>query len=340
MGPRLHELLKTSFDFRWNVSSARSVHLFCKEVNDSSHFDLELFDLTAASVSRCPLYDGTLPFDGHLSVNMKSSATVRSGFYFAGAAVRTRRHKPLPPLESRPSCTEGGLSYVNWLFGSKATRCAPTAEDVKDLAQLKSLWTSVKDMQSFALDEMGILMDQRQWSSWISKELECKRTAMSLNEKGYIEYFKGVASSVTGPDASLPKPVSTSSTLGEGDITTGLVLGPRKKTTLVSLVAQSPNPNTTTTINPNIDPDPPTNLDDDLDPTTINPITVYRTVYSRKRRSCDTFRTRNNVFQRRRRILRNFKFRNMSEDVVNRIASIENRQDRNRAKNDWLHSQM
>ena len=67
---------------------------------------------------------------------------------------------------------------------------------MKDLVKLSSLWSSGVDMQTFCLDNLAILRDEKQWNSWIAKTLAGKRAAKALNAQNYKDYFKTVAPSV------------------------------------------------------------------------------------------------------------------------------------------------
>ena len=81
------------------------------------------------------------------------------------------------------SATE--LEYVNWLYGSSANHCKPTASDVKYLSQIPALWTNAVEMQIVGLKDLGVLMDERQWSEWMAKHLKGKRAAKALNSAQY-----------------------------------------------------------------------------------------------------------------------------------------------------------
>ena len=72
------------------------------------------------------------------------------------------------------------MEYSNWLFGSTTKRAEPTQQDVDTLVKLKSLWKDPEKMQTFCLNELEILMDTAQWSSWISKTISGQRAAAGL----------------------------------------------------------------------------------------------------------------------------------------------------------------
>ena len=211
--------------------------MFCEEVLSSNHFDMYLHDLAAVSVMRSPDYSSQVPYQGHIGVRI-GQVNVRSGFYYAGVAVRKRRGKSPPRIQDRPPATSSSLEYANWLFGSRCTRCWPTKQDVQDLVRVKSLWQNPSELQTFALDELGILMDQKQWSSWVSTQLEDKRVSTVLNNRRYKQFFQSVTPSVVSTPSqttSLPRVPCSQTTLIGASVNTATLMGPRKTNTTLNL---------------------------------------------------------------------------------------------------------
>ena len=204
MGPRFHELMKNHFDFRWNVDRTRDasavtheVQFMTAEVQAAYHYDLAIFDVASASALRLNNYGDTVPpLHHHRFVNTSKHATIRCGFFYEGVAVRARRGLPPPPLSERPHVTSTSMEYANWLFGSSAKRSEPNQEDIKLLAQVKSLWTDPEKMQTFGLDQLEVLMDTARWSEWSSRQLAAQRACSGLSKMKYKSYFNLVAPKV------------------------------------------------------------------------------------------------------------------------------------------------
>ena len=221
MGPRFHELTKNQFDFRWNVDRTRESSEVSPEVKTSHHYDLWLFDIIASSVRRVNNYgESESPLHRHRLVDTSEYAKIRGltidtlltyplihhspihrplivgGFYHEGVVVRSRRGLPPPPLSERPPVTSTSLEYVNWLFGSKATRVEPTKQQINMMSKIENLWKDSKLMQDFALKSLDVMKDSSQWSLWISRKLCGHRTSSELNKSKYKSYFKSVCPTV------------------------------------------------------------------------------------------------------------------------------------------------
>lgn len=180
---------------------------------------------------------------------------------------------------------------------------------------------------------MGILMGLKQWTTWVTKQLEGNRAVKSLNQKGYVQHFKQVAPSVVANDNHMI-PLSRGSVGGQelhhSTITTGSLLGPRSETTIVPL-------NTHQVIIPTMS----TNTNSTVSSThTVDTNTITNTQKSQKRRSKDTYRHRDNMLQRKRRILQRDRFKNMPPELTEKIASITDRTIREKPLHTWLKSQV
>ena len=283
---------------------------------------------------RLPTYDGRVPYQGHTGVQI-GQVHVRSGFYFAGVAVRKRRGRGPPLIEDRPPATASCLSYANWLFDSQSTKCWPTKQDTIDLARVKGLWRSPAELQTFGLEQLQILMDQKQWSSWVSAQIEGKRASVTLNKKLYNQFFKGVSPSVTATASQStyisPDDSHGQSTLVEASVNTSSLMGPRKHDQILQL-----NTSQVRLVNQMTLP-----LPSPQDTTVSLKLTKKQRNSNSKRRKRKSaeFMKLENMLQRKRRMLKQDIYKTMSEEVSIRIASIEDSKSRNIEKAKWLKSQ-
>ena len=209
-GPEWHELLKNRFDFCWSVKAGRVFNSYCKEVNESTHFDMYLFDIAAISARRAPYYDQRVPFTGHRILNMgiagERTARVRHGFYFQGECIKQRRQDASPALlnvasTSTESSSTASSVYFSALIGFDGPlRTRPTRADIQFAAKQKALWHDARAMQ-LAMLERGLFMDQRKWKEFIDSRLRDQEVWTILKASGLLQLKDKLSKPIVASEA-------------------------------------------------------------------------------------------------------------------------------------------